>query len=345
MTMNRTVRAVTVFLLVFCFGLGSAIAGKPHDGRLVLALEAGDAAAVSKALKQGASVNGLLEHPEYPSVQKTALQWLLNVPISDGNSAYLESKRLAIAKILFANGAKLSGNPDEVFATIVYGHERVMRLLLDHGARTTDKIYGYTPLQLAYLYQQPKVQELFLSRGSIPIAESDRLQIDIVLGAKDRDPKVIEEALRAGGNINAPDPSGETGLTALLGMPLVGRGGGIDLLRKFLIEWRANPAIGSSTDRPTFPIIQWVEMNSFREEDFELTAQVLEQFVLRGADVNAMNQFNETALHAASKRGNVPACRVLLKAGAKPSSADFQNRTPMSVAKNAATRAVLRGYQ
>lgn len=345
MVMLCALRAVAVFFAAFCFGLGSAVAGKPHDDRLVVALEAGNAAAVTKALKQGASVNGLLEHPEYPSVEKTALQWLLNVGNSDGDPAALEPKRLEIAKILFANGAKLSGHQDEVFATIVYGHERVMRLLLDQGAKTTDKIYGYTPLQLAYLYQQPKIQELLLSRGSVPIAESDRLQIDIVRGAKDRDPKLIEDALRAGGNINAPDPSGETGLTALLGMPLVGRGGEIDLLGKFLVEWRANPAIGSSTDKPTFPIIQWVGMNSFREEDFELTAQVLEQFVLRGADVNAVNQFKETALHVASKRGNVPACRVLMKAGAKPSATDFQNRTPMSVAKNAATRAVLRGYQ
>jgi ankyrin repeat protein len=345
MVMLRALRAVAVFFVVFCFGLGSAAAGKPHDGRLVLALEAGDAIAVTKALKQGASMNGLLEHPEYPSIKKTALQWLLNFGSSDEAPAALESKRLEIAKILFANGAKLSGHQDEVFATIVYGHELVMRLLLDHGAKTTDKVYGYTPLQLAYLNQQPKIQELLLSRGSVPIAENERLQIDIVRGAKHHDPKLIEEALRAGANINAPDPSGETGLTALLGVPLVYMDRGMGLLVKFLVEWKANPAIGSSTDRPSFPIIQWVEMNSFREEDFELTALILEEFVLRGADVNAVNQFKATALHAAAKHGNVPACRVLLKAGAKPSSADFQNRTPMSVAKNAATRAVLRGSQ
>jgi hypothetical protein len=338
-------RNLAAMIAAVVFSSMLAFAGTPQDGRLVLALGDADPVAVAKALKQGARASGLLEHPEYPSVQKTALQWLLGLGVGDLDAAKLEPRRLEVAKLLFANGAKLSGNQDEVYASIVYGHEQLVRLLLDKGLKPDYKIYGYTLPQMAYLRRQPGIEKLLVSWGGAPVERLDRLQIDIVRGAKDLDAKAIEEALRAGGNINAPDPSGETGLTALLSMPLVGLGGGIDLLEKFLVDWKANPAVGSSTDNQTFPIIQWVKMNSFREEDFEMTAQVLEQFVLLGVDVNAADRFKQTSLHAASEKGNVPACRTLLKAGARAAAADFQNRTPISVAKNAATRALLRGYQ
>lgn len=52
----------------------------------------------------------------------------------------------------------------------------------------------------------------------------------------------------------------------------------------------------------------------------------------------------ELLFHLAAKQGNIPACRVLLKAGASPTSVDILNRTPISAAKNAATRALLQTY-
>lgn len=236
-----------------------------------------------------------------------------------------------------------------MFATIVHGHENILRFLLDKGASPTNKIYGYKPVELAYSKGKANLQKLLLSRGAQEVNENVRLQIDIVRATRNADPDAILAALRAGADINSSDPSGDTPLTALLGFPILSRDQNLTkanliLLTQLITEWKANPAKGSDGKDATYPIILWVSMNSFNEEDFQLSATVLEQLILWGADVRASNNYKETALHIAAKMGNVPACQVLLKAGANVAATDFQNQTPISVAKNARTRALLRAY-
>lgn len=335
-----------------CFALTHAVQAPAAsaNAELVTALERADLSAVNKALRMGASLAGPLPYPSDPSIRRSPIQWLLRYDPSDDPPEQVEAKRLEVLKLLHAKGAKLSGHQDEMFATIVHGHEKVLRLLLDMGASPSDRIYGYTPVELAYREGRPNLQKLLLSRGGPAISERSRLQIDLIHAVNERDPDAIRDALLAGGDINSADPSGETPLTALLSLPLLSRNperteSNIALLAKFISEWKANPAKASEGEKATPPIILWISMNSFKEESFQLSADILEQLILRGADVRATNVFKETALHVAAERGNVPACKVLLSAGASPTATDFQNRTPMSVAKNAATRALLRAHQ
>lgn len=343
--MNIRRAMVVASLCLAMAAVGNARAASA-DADLIFALERADAAAVSKALRSGASASAPLAYPGKPTNKRTALQWLLGyVDASDDPPEQVEARRLGVLKLLFARGAKLSGHQDEMFATIVDGHEKVLRLLLDKGASPSGRIYGYTPVELAYREGKLELVELLVVRGGQPLSEREKLQIDIVQGARERNTDAIRTAIRAGADVNGTDPSGDTPLTAFLSAPIYGHDRYVSLLEELVVEWKANPGKGSEGERATYPIIELVRMNSFREDYFRMTADLLEQLILRGADVHVTNRFKETALHVAAKEGNVPACRVLLKAGASASAADFQNRTPMSVAKNAETRALLRTYR
>lgn len=342
--MNVRHSVVAVSLCLAMAVVGDSRAASAADD-LVLALDRADAAAVSKALRSGLSASAPLAYPGEPTIKRTAIQWILGFDASDDPPEQVEARRLAVLKMLFAKGAKLTGHQDEMFATIVQGHEKILRLLLDKGASPSERIYGYTPVELAYREGKLALVELLVARGGQPLSEREKLQIDIVQGARERNSDAIRTAIRAGADINGTDPSGDTPLTAFLSAPIYGHGRYVSLLEELVVEWKANPGKGSEGEKATYPIIELVRMNSFREDYFQMTADLLEQLILRGADVHVTNRFKETALHVAAKEGNGPACRVLLKAGASASATDFQNRTPMSVAKNAETRALLRTYR
>lgn len=345
----KSLRNVLIAISLICIA-GAVKAALPTSDLLYRSLITADIAGVRKALAQGASATVPLPAPDLPSAIKTPLEWLLSYSLSKEDSAVTDAKRLEVAKLLLSRGAKLTGKSDELFPAIVQGHERVLRLLLDHGASQTTRISGYTPLELAYKEGRKSIQDLLVARGAPSLNEAERLQIDLVRGARLRHIKMIQDALAAGGEMNSPDPSGQTPLGELLSMPLITRNAestanNLELLALFFTEWKANPAKGTETDTPTVPVIQWVQMNSFVEAQFDLSAEILDRLIRYGADVNATDFLKQTALHLAAEHGNLPACKVLLKAGARGSAKDYRGRTPLDLAKNASTRAFLRANQ
>ena len=64
-----------------------------------------------------------------------------------------------------------------------------------------------------------------------------------------------------------------------------------------------------------------------RAVDGDGSKEILQAILDHGADVNATNKHNQTALMAASKKGNIDAINVLLNAGANPHIANINGCT------------------
>jgi ankyrin repeat protein len=187
------------------------------------------------------------------------------------------------------------------------GHEDVAMLLLEKGADANANGAGYTALHAAVLRSGLRLVNALLAHGADPNvrmtkgtpvrrnSEDFELPATLIgatpyfLAAKFLEPGIMRALASGGADTRLAMKSGETPLMAAAGM-----------------------GASAQTDRRGLSVL-----DGGRIEDESRVADCVAGAIAHGADVNAVNQSGDTAVHAAALLGFDRAIRQLVDAGAK----------------------------
>ena len=186
--------------------------------------------------------------------------------------------------------------------------KEILMAVLDHGAdvNATNK-YNETALMAASKMENIDAISVLLNAGANPhIANIHGCTWLHCIVWEDCNKEVLQAIIDHGADVNATDKSNKTALMIACEKC---NDGAINVL----LTAGADPNITS------FDGFTCLQMTVYRD----CIKQILQAVLDHGADVNATNKHNETALMAASKMGNIDAINVLLNAGANPHIANI----------------------
>jgi ankyrin repeat protein len=179
-----------------------AWAGAVEDKALCDAAYALNIEAVKIALKKGADPNTSLNGKSRTPLSSVSLG---NVSAKFGEPPMpnADKEAVAIARILFAQGAKIGRNDRNIlFWPIFSGNVELVGLLIEKGASLTAKDGDYTPAEFAKKHGQEAIYELLVSRGGTPVDSRSSAQLALVDAAGIHDLERMESAIKSGARIN-----------------------------------------------------------------------------------------------------------------------------------------------
>jgi ankyrin repeat protein len=257
-----------------------------------------------------------------------------------------------ITNLLFAAGAKLGPFEREIlFHPIAHGNVKLVEILIDHGASVTSKLEGYTPPELAKKYDQEAVYKLLIARGGIPVDSSSAAQLALIEAAGngliaslrgDDITAEMESAVRQGARVNKAGPDDQTALIAALRAPILRQSQLVPI--RWLLEHGADPnQKGDSgfTGIEGVPLHIFIAMNkqsavAGSPDAKSLAEEAMSLLLKAGAKVSGMDSQDRTPLHIAAKYDNLRAAEILIRDGAKIMPRDKQGKTPLDYAESAA---------
>lgn len=212
------------------------------------------------------------------------------------------------------------------------GHRALALFLLDRGANANIIGSGYTALHAAVLRGDLQVVNALLAHGALINSRlrngtrttrasreyylSDALTgaTPLLLAAKFLEIEIMRTLVARGADARATLQDGTTLL-------MLAAGSG------------SQPRLFDRRER----------MAILKESDEGLAITAVQLAIDRGADVNASNEFGETALHAAARMNYPKVAMLLLEGGARAAARNKKGETPLKVAVGDAVKDVLRG--
>jgi ankyrin repeat protein len=294
--------------------LGADIRARSNSGAtpLLFATRKGSIGAVRALLAAGADVNGLRPDGATP----------LLVAVVNGHEDLVD--------LLLAAGADPNAEGGSTRLTVQGMRAEAMPLVvrkLGYSERENEgiirgNIFG-RPLQAAVHVANWHISDQFI------VVNLDRL-------------RVLRSLLAYGADVNGRNSMEEprwsgaryrrhmTGATAFM---LAAKSADVEVLR-LLLEYGADPAINTEDD--ITPLMAAAGISWASNQDRASEAQVLEavQLIVEelGADVNAVSDVGETAMHAAAYRGANSVVQYLFDQGAELDVVALDGRTPLRVA-------------
>jgi uncharacterized protein len=284
-------RKLIALLTVALFAAAAHAAGAVRvvgDARLIDAVKRRDAAMVARLIEQGSAVNGQLADGS------TALTW----------AVYSDDKR--VARMLLKAGAAVTVNA------------------------ATD--YGETALTLACLNGDGEIVEELLSAGADAKASRRTGETALMIAAGSGSRQAVDSLIKRGANINAAEPSqGQTALmwaaaeghTEIVNL-LVARGADSHLATKsgftalafatIANDGNAVKSLLAAGGDPKLKLGDGTELLLAATSHRSTAAAIA--LLDAGADPGVKDQQDNTPLHAASQRGNLPLVQSLLAHGA-----------------------------
>jgi ankyrin repeat protein len=356
---NRAVRAgETPLMLAARTGNADAVKMLLSGGATINAKETwnGQTALMwAAAAGHGPAVQALIDHGADIDARSNSGATALLLAVRRGD--------LSAVRALVAAGADVKGSrPDgatPLLVAVINGHEDLVDFLLDKGAdpnveggSTELTVQGVRarPMELKYrkLTNNERDSE-GVSRGNIfgkPLHAAVHVAnwhtSDQFIAVKMDRLRIIKSLLEHGADVNGrismeePRWSGAryrrhlAGATAFL---FAAKSADVPVMR-LLLAHGANPTIG--TDEKITPLMAAAGIAWASNQDRASESQVLEAVKLLvdelGADVNAVSDLGETAMHAAAYRGANSVVQYLFDKGAKLDVVAIDGRTPLIVA-------------
>ena len=314
---------------------GAHVNAKRQDGTtaLIRACSTGQSESVMFLLKEGADVNiiklngnTILHAAVCGNCSKDAVQNItehgLNVNATNKHgetalSLACQVARAEFIKLLLENGANpnvadANGNTSLHAAVHVNCTDEILQDIITHKASLdAQNIDGETALLLACSRRLQGTAKILLEAGSnciIAANDHDTSLHAAVLGNCSK--HLINNLIDHGADVNATNKRNHTALMLASGK------GKVDVM-KVLIKAGANKTI-EDTDGKTW--LHYAVLGNCNKE-------VLQAVIDLGADVNATNKRNQTALMGASWNGNIDAINVLINAGANKTTEDTDGDT------------------
>ncbi|KAI1291714.1 Ankyrin-2 [Halotydeus destructor] len=218
----------------------------------------------------------------------------------------------AVVDLLVSRGAPISAKTKNGLSPIHMAaqgdHVECARVLLHHKAPVDDVTVDYlTALHVAAHCGHVRVAKMLLERKADPNARALNGFTPLHIACKKNRIKVVELLLKHGASIEATTESGLTPLHVAAFM------GGMNIVI-YLIQHGANPDVPDCSRR---------EANQ---------ADIIRILLRNGAEVNAKAREQQTALHIASRLGNVDIVGILLQHGAQVDAATKDQYTALHIA-------------
>lgn len=234
--------------------------------------------------------------------------------------AAIKGHELAI-QLLLENGAdveaKNNNQSTPLHCAAEAGHQLCTKTLIDWKANVHAKNnLGGTALHLAAVNDHSHII-LFLLVNNASIDDTDILgNTPLHYAAMENKTSALQSLLESGANISLCNEEGNKALHC------ASRNGHVESI---LILLKSKVSIEEPNDEGCTPLI----LASLGGGSTELAIQTL---IDQGADVNAKNKFNTTALHFAARRKKSSNCQILLTNGANTQFHDSQGKTPLHIA-------------
>ena len=363
-----------VFMLVASAQASQAATGMPEDNALIDAAFALNLKGVRAALAQGANPNvkrlgrsplgGTTLIPVLLSVvlgqpaRDTWLQASANKDEWVGVGQSIDQTRTEIAKALFDAGttlARLDATSRAILwnTSIRMGNVGLIRLLIDHGASVTNKIFpeDVTPTELTLMEGQQSAYQLLVSRGGAPVNDASSAQFALLAAAERGDLAAMEQAMKDGAQINKVIDDQTALMVAVAGY--IYTEAQLTAI-KWLLEHGADPNVGSRFDLPLHRFViassfTLNEVSRWREEDLialrpstrqdfdvhrvrALNREILICLLKAGAKMSTKNNYGWTPLHYAARFDNLMAAEILILEGAKILLRDAIDKAPLDYA-------------
>ena len=268
---------------------------------------------------------------------------------------------LDIVRLLLARGADVNQatpeNATPLLVAVLNGHADLVDLLLDKGAdpnvdggptdvtlprtrvRVQPKKQVYRPLPkgaerrpAGNLWGTPLHAAVFMANpegGDTHFTVSiDKVRVIKALLAHGADPNARKKTEEA----RMPQARYRADLTGATPFLLAAKAADVELMR-LLLAHGADPKL--ATQNHTSPLMAAAGIAYCCAQDRATEREALEAVTVLvdlGADVNAVNDLNETPLHGAAYRGANTIVQFLLAKGAKIDVKDVKGRTPLTVA-------------
>ena len=306
---------------------------KDGTNALLRACRTGQSDSVRFLLEAGADVN-MVKPDENTSLheaiaghcsketQQNIIEHGVNVnAVNNGNETALitacASAQTESIKLLLKMGADPNISNVDGFTSLhaaVCGHctNEILQDIITHAAYlNTQNILGETALIMACFYRQQDSVKFLVEAGSYPNLADNNGNTSLhaaVLGGCRK--KIIQILIDHGADVNTTNKNRETALLLACEERHVGA-------MNVLLKRGANPNItGDDGNTCLHNVVT-----------YECSNDALQALIDHGANVNATNHKNQTALMIACLKGTVDVLHILLKAGADPNIIDIYSNT------------------